>query len=72
MTRNKRYAIIGCVLSLVFSIVYGAVGFTLLNGYSVNGSDVHPALPFLYNFFFISLPGVIVMTIIAIVKIKDK
>jgi hypothetical protein len=66
MNKNKRYALIGCVLALILTVLYGSVGFALLSGV---GADT-AFLPFVYNFFFIALPGILVFTLIAIVKIK--
>ncbi len=70
MRKIRGYALLCCVLSLIFSFALGATGFFLMGSYEAQApSDV---LAFLFRFFCIATPVLLVITIITVARIKEK
>lgn len=70
MKKMKKYAIFCCTISLVFSLALGITGWFLAGSYPSQPSN--DILAFFFRFFFITTPGLGILTLMAIARIKSK
>ena len=64
----KKYAVLCCVISLVFALALVVTAFFLLGSYEAQTPN--NVLAYLFRFFFITTPGMIVLTLITIIRVK--
>lgn len=65
---KKRYAILLCMLGLLFSLGMGTLGYLLIG----DGFAGHPVLSFGFRFCFTCTPIMLVLAIITIVRMEKQ
>ena len=68
MKKLKTYAVICCVITLVFCVALGTTGFFLLGSYEQQTPN--DVLAWLFRFFFIATPVIAVTTLITVARLK--
>ncbi len=66
----KKNAMLCCVISLIFTLAVGITGFLLLSSSEMQFTN--DILAFVFRFFFITAPFMVLLTLITIARIKTE
>ncbi|WP_099203381.1 hypothetical protein [Miniphocaeibacter massiliensis] len=72
MKKTKNKVVILLIISLVFSILLGSTAFFLIGALDSGDVKLYETLKYLFLFFFISTPLIIILSLISLSSIKLK